>query len=151
MRDKVVTSVVLPGVSSVSELMNVNTVTSEVNDFERDVITRVCKYYEGNLVDFTDIAAEMPFGSEFSRKILQACRQIPYGKLVSYSELAQMAGCPGTARVVGNILGRNPVPLIIPCHRVIKADGKIGGFMRNIEGSSIIKQRMIDLEAKTKN
>ncbi len=147
-RDNVVTSVILPGISSAAELKGVNTAPSEINTFEMDVVTRISRYYEGNIVEFGDIAVELPFGSEFARKIFQACREIPYGKVVSYSELAEMAGVPGTARVVGNILGRNPVPLIIPCHRVIKADGKIGGFMRNIEGASIVKQRMIELETK---
>ena len=89
---------------------------------------------------------KMPFGSEFSVKILEACRQIPYGKVKSYSELAADAGFSGVARAVGSILARNSLPLFIPCHRVIKADGKLGGFMKNIEGAAEIKRKMLELE-----
>ncbi len=55
----------------------------------------------------------------FTRQVLEACAQVPYGETVSYGELARLVGSPGAARAVGQALGRNPVPLIVPCHRVV--------------------------------
>ena len=66
--------------------------------------------------------------SFFAKKVLFALLDVPFGKLVSYKELAEMAGFPMAYRAVGNIMNKNPFPLIIPCHRVIKEDGSIGGF-----------------------
>lgn len=66
--------------------------------------------------------------SEFERSVLEATRTVPYGSTVSYAELARRVGRPGAARAVGNALRRNPVPLIVPCHRVIRRDGSPGGF-----------------------
>jgi methylated-DNA-[protein]-cysteine S-methyltransferase len=55
-------------------------------------------------------------------------RQVPYGETVSYGELAEMAGRPGAARAVGNAMSRNPLPIVVPCHRVVAAGGRIGGY-----------------------
>jgi methylated-DNA-[protein]-cysteine S-methyltransferase len=55
-------------------------------------------------------------------------RDVPYGETVSYGELAEMAGKPGAARAVGNAMSRNPVPIVVPCHRVVAAGGRIGGY-----------------------
>lgn len=145
-----VVDLVLPGVSGVSELKSISSNSSQTDDFQRDVIRRVCGYFEGKAMDFADVAVELPFGSAFSRRILEQCRLVRYGELISYGELAALAGFEGSARAAGNILGSNPVPLIIPCHRVIKSDGSTGGFMRNTQGASDIKQRMIDLERNIK-
>jgi methylated-DNA-[protein]-cysteine S-methyltransferase len=145
-RGDVVINVALPGISSSSELKNVHNLSTEPDKFCKDVIRKICRYFEGKKVDFKDIPVELPFGSEFSKNILEACRGIPYGKVKSYSALAAEAGYPSSARAAANVLSRNPLPLLIPCHRVIKADGKTGGFMRNIEGAAEIKKRMLELE-----
>ncbi|MFI4912760.1 MAG: methylated-DNA--[protein]-cysteine S-methyltransferase [Sedimentisphaeraceae bacterium JB056] len=141
-----VVSFVLPGVNRVSELRNANNPSNELDSFSKDVIKRVCDYYEGEKVIFDDIPLSMPFGSDFSRSILDNCRKIPYGEVKSYTQLATDSGFPKSVRAVGNILSRNPLPLFIPCHRVIRADGKLGGFMKNIEGAVDIKRRMLELE-----
>lgn len=65
---------------------------------------------------------------DFRRKVLEACRRIPFGATASYADLARAAGSPGAARAVGSAMARNPLPLIIPCHRVLASDGTIGGF-----------------------
>jgi AraC family transcriptional regulator of adaptative response/methylated-DNA-[protein]-cysteine methyltransferase len=74
-----------------------------------------------------DVAVQLD-GTEFQRKVWHELRQIPYGKTVSYSEVAQAIGVPGAFRAVANACGNNPVPLIIPCHRVIHKSGDMSGF-----------------------
>ncbi len=64
----------------------------------------------------------------FARAVRLACLKIPFGETVTYSQLAELAGFPGKARAVGNINALNPIPLIIPCHRVIGKDGKLHGY-----------------------
>jgi methylated-DNA-[protein]-cysteine S-methyltransferase len=80
----------------------------------------------------------------FTQKVLAACRKIPYGKTVSYSQLARMIGNPHASRAVGSALAKNPIPLIIPCHRVIRSDGSLGQF--SAPGGKKLKRKLIDLE-----
>ena len=78
----------------------------------------------------------------FGRQVLEACARVPYGETVSYGELAKRVGSPGAARAVGQALGRNPVPLIVPCHRVVASGGGLGGFGGGLE----MKRRLLVLE-----
>ena len=82
-----------------------------------------------------------PQGTAFQKRVWKALLTIPYGKTVSYGELARMGGCK-SAQAVGQAVGVNPVALIIPCHRVIAAHGKIGGYEYGIE----IKKKLLELE-----
>jgi O-6-methylguanine DNA methyltransferase len=75
-----------------------------------------------------EIALDLSGGTPFQRRVWDAARRIPYGAVVSYAELATMAGGAGASRAVGNALGANPVPIVVPCHRIIHADQSIGGF-----------------------
>ena len=75
-----------------------------------------------------EIALDLARGTPFQRSVWEAARRIPYGAVVSYAELASMAGGRGAQRAVGNALGANPVPIVVPCHRIIHADQSIGGF-----------------------
>jgi methylated-DNA-[protein]-cysteine S-methyltransferase len=75
-----------------------------------------------------EIALDLALGTQFQRRVWEAARRIPYGAVVSYAELASMAGGTGAFRAVGNALGANPVPIVVPCHRIIHADQSIGGF-----------------------
>lgn len=83
-------------------------------------------------------------GSEFAQKVLKTCMEIPPGQTLTYSQLAKKAGFPKAARAVSSILAKNKLPLIIPCHRVVRADGKIGNF--SVPGGTKIKKRMLDYE-----
>ena len=80
----------------------------------------------------------------FVRKVLTACSKIPAGKTVSYSQLAGMLGKPRATRAVGNALAKNPIPLLIPCHRIIHSDGSLGNF--SAIGGTALKKMLIDLE-----
>ncbi len=81
---------------------------------------------------------------DFSRQVLYRVTEIPYGETRSYGEIARSLGGLGRARAVGNVLGRNPFPILIPCHRVIRGDGKIGGFSAGAE----MKERLLMLERR---
>ncbi|MBM3326295.1 MAG: methylated-DNA--[protein]-cysteine S-methyltransferase [Calditrichaeota bacterium] len=81
-------------------------------------------------------------GTAFQREVWSALAKLPRGEVVSYSRLAQMIGKPGAARAVGQAMAANPIPLLIPCHRVIAADGSIGGF----GGREELKRQMLALE-----
>ena len=106
---------------------------------------KVKAYFDGSYVDFGDVEVVLS-DSEFGRRVLEACRNVKYGQRVSYGDLAKMAGRARAVRAVGGPLGRNPVPLIIGCHRIVRSDGKIGGF--SAQGGVELKQRMLELESK---
>ena len=105
---------------------------------------RIQAYYKGDRGDFQDVKIHLDGLSEFQQKVLSTLKTITYGKTVSYSELAKLAGNPNAARAIGAVMAQNPLPLIIPCHRVIKADGTAGLF--SAAGGTTTKTRMLDLE-----
>jgi methylated-DNA-[protein]-cysteine S-methyltransferase len=111
-------------------------------DLARDLQDRIVAYFEGETGDFsTDPAVDLPGCAPFARNVLTACRQIPFGQTTSYAQLAAQAGRAQAARVVGTTMARNPVPLIVPCHRVVRSDGRLGGF--SAFGGTNTKQRLL--------
>lgn len=99
----------------------------EENVFLDDVFNQLRRYFSGKPVEF-DCTINLSELSTFARNILIACHSIRYGETISYSELANRAGYPGAGRAVGNVMAKNPIPIIIPCHRVIRSDGGLGGY-----------------------
>lgn len=83
-----------------------------------------------------------PRGSEFQQRVWAALQEIPYGRTESYGELAERIGSPGGARAVGLANGKNPIGIIIPCHRVVGADGSLTGYGGGLER----KKQLLDLE-----
>ncbi len=112
------------------------------------LIKRVKEYFTGKKVDFTDYQLNLDNYTNFQKKILQTVGKIPYGETRSYKEAAEEAGYLRAYRAVGNTMRNNPLPLIVPCHRVIKSDGSLGGFSGK-EGIAL-KRKMIDLESEGK-
>jgi methylated-DNA-[protein]-cysteine S-methyltransferase len=104
---------------------------------------KIIAYFEGKPAKF-DTPLALNNLPPFFRKVLAACKTIPSGQTVSYSQLARMLGKPNAGRAVGNALARNPVPLIIPCHRVIRRDGSLGSF--SAYGGTNTKKKLIGLE-----
>jgi methylated-DNA-[protein]-cysteine S-methyltransferase len=100
-------------------------------------------YFRGRLKTF-DLALA-PKGTPFQLNVWQALRSIPYGELASYGDIARAVGNPKAVRAVGGANAKNPLPIIVPCHRVIGRDGSLTGFGGGLE----IKQRLIDLEHST--
>jgi len=87
----------------------------------------VKRYYRGGRPGFSDVVVDISGLSLFARKILLLVRQLEWGETMTYSGLARLGGMPAAARAVGRALGANPVPLFIPCHRIVGFDG-LGGF-----------------------
>ena len=85
---------------------------------------------------------DLSIGTEFQRKVWEKVSEIPYGELRSYKWIASEIGNPDAVRAVGNAVGENPVPPIIPCHRVIRSDGNLGGFSSGIA----LKKWLLKLE-----
>jgi methylated-DNA-[protein]-cysteine S-methyltransferase len=99
-------------------------------------------YFSGAPVRFltpVDISA----GSHFCQEVWRALQNVPYGETISYAGLAAMIGKPRAARAVGLAVGKNPAPIIIPCHRVIRSDGSLGGYGPGVK----LKQSLLDLES----
>jgi len=81
---------------------------------------------------------------DFRRRVLEACRRIPFGRTCSYADLARTVGSPGATRAVGSAMANNPIPLIIPCHRVLRSDGTIGGFSSPRGTSQKLKMLLLE-------
>lgn len=92
------------------------------------VIEKIRKFAAGKKVDWGKLPLAWEKRTEFQRKVQEACQKIPRGEVWSYGELAAAAGAPGAARAVGSVMRTNRFPLVIPCHRVVAAGGKLGGF-----------------------
>ena len=113
-------------------------------NFFRELQGQIAGYFEGVRVDFSRVPIALNGVSVFSRKVLMTCRKVKLGQQVTYSELAKKSGRPNASRAVGGVMARNPIPLIIPCHRVIRTDGKMGGF--SAPGGISLKKKMLKLE-----
>jgi methylated-DNA-[protein]-cysteine S-methyltransferase len=103
---------------------------------------RLQAYFSGLRVDFSD-NLDFTGGTLFQRQVWQAARCIPFGETRSYQWVASQIGKPRAARAVGQALGKNPFPVIVPCHRVIASGGQLGGFTGGIE----MKKRLLKLES----
>ena len=97
----------------------------------REVTRQLNEYFAGKRTRFDLKLA--PEGTKFQRQVWKALRRIPYGKTISYAELADRIGNPKAVRAVGGANGKNPIPIVIPCHRVIGADGSLTGFGGGLE------------------
>src|SRR5712691_7547679 len=113
-----------------------------------EVIEKIRKHLQGEIQDFRDIAIDLDGADRFARQVYEAAREIPAGETRTYGELAKALGQTGDARDVGQALARNPIALIIPCHRVVAAGGKPGGF--SAHGGRATKARMLGIEGATK-
>jgi methylated-DNA-[protein]-cysteine S-methyltransferase len=102
-------------------------------------------YFDGKLTDFDLPLA--PVGTEFQRKVWAGLRAIPYGQTVSYGELARRVGNPAAIRAVGLANGRNPIAIVVPCHRVIGADGSLTGYGGGLDRKRFLLTHEQDVQA----
>jgi methylated-DNA-[protein]-cysteine S-methyltransferase len=110
-----------------------------------EIERKVSAYFEGSYVNFgSEIAVVLDDFSNFAREVLIACRGISFGEIISYGQLAERIGRPNAARAVGQVLAKNPLPLIIPCHRIVCSNGGLGGF--SAAGGVTFKKKMLELE-----
>jgi methylated-DNA-[protein]-cysteine S-methyltransferase len=108
----------------------------------RETVQQLRLYFVGDLQTF-DLPLEL-IGTEFQKRVWNALVTIPYGETRSYTEIADQIGAPRAVRAVGAANGRNPIPIVVPCHRVIGASGNLVGF----GGGLAWKRLLLDLEAK---
>jgi methylated-DNA-[protein]-cysteine S-methyltransferase len=106
----------------------------------RAAIDQVLEYLEGKRTDF-DLPLDLR-GTEFQESVWKALLEIPYGETCTYQDLARSIGKPKAVRAVGSANGANPIPLIVPCHRVIATGGKLGGYGGGLEA----KARLLAME-----
>ena len=103
-----------------------------------DAVEQLHAYFDGDLTEF-DLALDLR-GTLFQRRVWNALIQIPYGETQSYGEIAERVGKPGAARAVGMANGHNPIGIIVPCHRVIGADGSLTGYGGGLDRKRILLQ-----------
>ena len=111
----------------------------------QQLLERLRAYFEGSRVAFADVTIEDDGWTAFQRDVVAAMRRVPYGEVVSYSDLARLAGHPRAQRAAGTVCAGNRFPLVVPCHRVVSADG-IGSY----PGLGVdYKRRLLTLEGVT--
>jgi methylated-DNA-[protein]-cysteine S-methyltransferase len=108
-----------------------------------DLVAReLDEYFAGRRSEF-DVPLDLQLAHGFRRTVLSHLREIAYGKTASYSAVAKSAGSPRAVRAVGSACANNPLPVVIPCHRVVRSDGSIGEYVGGVEA----KRRLLELEA----
>ena len=122
-------------------------ITEKFREKEMDVIKKASQelvdYFSGKLQHFS--VPLNPKGTDFMKKVWGALQKIPHGKTASYKDIAELSGHPKAYRAVGLANNKNPIPIFIPCHRVIGTNGKLTGFRGGLD----LKQKLLDLERKS--
>ena len=118
--------------------------STSIPDWIKKGVRQIQGYLKGEKSNLSDIPVDLEGVPEFHKAVYQAAEGIPIGKVATYGELAKIVRSPGAARAVGNALAKNPIALIIPCHRIIGGDGKLGGF--SAYGSLAAKVKLLELE-----
>jgi methylated-DNA-[protein]-cysteine S-methyltransferase len=119
-------------------------VEDEPTGIQSSLVVRLQAFASGDDIDFQDIELDIACLTEFQRKVTLSCRAIPPGQVLTYGQLATQAGSPGAARAVGQVMARNRWPLVVPCHRVIAAQGRLGGF--SAPNGRDVKKKLLDRE-----
>jgi methylated-DNA-[protein]-cysteine S-methyltransferase len=110
-----------------------------------DVIRQLTEYFGGKRLVFK-LPLDLDQGTPFQRKVWRALLDIPYGRTVTYKEIAESIGQPSASRAVGGANGSNPIPIVIPCHRVVASGNKLGGYGGGLD----VKRRLLELESNTR-
>ncbi|MFA5795348.1 MAG: MGMT family protein [Candidatus Brocadiia bacterium] len=136
--------IVLPGRNKQSVLKRLGIKTADYADYSGNKLAEELRnYFRGRKVRFKT-KPDLSECTRFERKVYRTLQRIPYGRVITYSELARRAGVPGGARAVGNAMARNPLPILIPCHRVVRKNGQIGNF--SAIGGAGLKYKLLKLE-----
>ena len=110
----------------------------------RAAMQAIAALLEGEPRDLAEVVLDVSAVPEFERRVYEVARAIPAGSVLTYGEVAERIGQPGAAQAVGRALGRNPFPIVVPCHRVVAADGKLGGF--SAPGGRATKLKLLAIE-----
>lgn len=111
--------------------------------------SRLADYFAGKRVTFDAVPVDLSNQTPFRARVLTALRRVDYGRTTTYQQLARAAGRPGAARAVGGAMAANPLPVILPCHRVLQSDGSLGGFSG--DGGTATKRQLLEMERDAKN
>jgi methylated-DNA-[protein]-cysteine S-methyltransferase len=107
-------------------------------------VRRMTALLRGESDDLRDVEVDLSGLVPFSRQVYEFVRTIPPGHALTYGQVAEAVGAPGGAQAVGQAMGHNPVPIVVPCHRVVAAGGRLGGF--SAPGGATTKRRMLSIE-----
>ena len=110
----------------------------------QEVIDRVLALLAGQRIDLSNVPLDFGDAPEFHQRAYAVARTVPPGQTITYGEIARRLGMPHESREVGQAMGKNPIAIIMPCHRVLGADGKMGGF--SATGGVAIKRRILEIE-----
>jgi len=119
----------------------------DVPPWVASLVAKLKLFAAGEKVSFEDTPLSLEHLTTFGRRVIAACRRIPWGETRSYGELATECGSPGAARAVGSVMAKNRYPLIVPCHRVLAAGGDIGGY--SAADGLVMKRRLLAAEGLT--
>jgi methylated-DNA-[protein]-cysteine S-methyltransferase len=122
----------------------VDGVESDPPAWVAEIVETLRRYAAGEQVDFSSVPVDLAGIDAFRLAIYDAARKLAFGETTTYGELATRAGYPGEARDTGQALGQNPVPIVVPCHRILAAGNKIGGF--SAPGGSTTKEKLLNME-----
>jgi len=117
----------------------------DVPDWVDDLIAKLRRFAEGEPVEFAEVPLALDRLSPFARRVVEACRRIPWGQVRTYGQLAAVCGSPGAARAVGSVMAKNHFPLIVPCHRVLASGGELGGY--SAPTGLKMKRHLLEMEA----
>ncbi|HVX60927.1 MAG TPA: methylated-DNA--[protein]-cysteine S-methyltransferase [Pirellulales bacterium] len=134
--------------SALRQLDGARALSVRVGSWNPRLVKRLQAYAEGAKDDFLDVELDLGRQTPFQRAVVESCRRIGFGRVMTYGELAQSAGYPRAARAVGNVMRTNRIPLIVPCHRVVGSGGAAGGYSAG-EGVRM-KLRLLELETVPK-
>lgn len=132
----------LPSHKLETENQNMNKKIADDNVLNLSIL--LVKYFEGVNVDFTGIKLSFKNFSTFSKAVSDVVQSIPYGHIMSYGDVAAKVGKPGAARAVGRVMASNPLPILIPCHRVVSSNGLMTGY--SAEGGVRKKEVLLKME-----
>ena len=107
-------------------------------------VAGIARLLSGEPIDLLDISVDLQGVPAFDRLVYEAARQVRPGRVTTYGDIARQIGEPDTAREVGRALGANPIAIIVPCHRIVAAGGRLGGFSAN--GGQVTKRRLLEIE-----
>jgi methylated-DNA-[protein]-cysteine S-methyltransferase len=138
-----ITAVLMPGSSALKAPAPAN--TDEVPGHVREAAVAISSLLDGERTDLGWVALEMGELAPFRRGVYEAVREIAPGETTTYGQLASTLGNAGAAREVGAALAGNPFPIVVPCHRVLAADGSLHGF--SAPGGIATKRRMLEIES----
>ena len=142
--DQGIVKVEIPDVSRVDAAQHGVSPAFSSSEITIRAVHKLQKYFEGEQIDFADTPVVLEGITPFRQKVLTATQNLKYGDICSYGQLAAECGSPHAARAVGGALAANPVPIIIPCHRVVASSGRLTGF--SAPGGILTKMALLRME-----